>query len=245
LYFVDNRNERDEATEATFRVSGKTPELWHADTGKIEPASYRIENGRTIVPLNLEPWGTVFVVFRHPTQVQSRSLPRATETPIAGINGPWQVSFQPDRGAPDRMTFEKLTAWNENSDEGVKYFSGTATYSKTIQAPATWFTAGTHLWIDLGTVKNLAEVTVNGKPLGIAWKPPYRLDATGALKRGDNQLEIEVTNGWVNRIIGDRQPGVSKTYAFTSPKFYKASSPLWPSGLLGPVQLVQSSTQAP
>jgi hypothetical protein len=99
------------------------------------------------------------------------------------------------------------------------------------------------LAIDLGDVKNLAEVSVNGAPLGIVWKPPYRVDVTTALKPGANTLEIKVTNPWVNRIIGDRQPNVTKTYTFTSPKFYKADSKLVPSGLLGPVQIIQSATK--
>jgi hypothetical protein len=182
------------------------------------------------------------VVFRQPAKAPLRSLPVLAEQSIATVEGPWEVKFQPDLGAPDKISLEKLIAWNESSDEGVKYFSGTASYAKSVQAPANWFKAGAHLWIDLGDVKNLAEVSVNGKPLGIVWKTPYRVDATSALKPGDNQLEIKVTNGWANRIIGDRQPNVTKTYTFTSPKFYKASSPLWPSGLLGPVQVIQSST---
>ena len=95
--------------------------------------------------------------------------------------------------------------------------------------------------IDLGEVKNLAEVSVNGKPLGIVWKAPYRMDVTNALKRGTNRVEIKVTNPWVNRIIGDRQPNVTKTYTFTSPKFYKADSKLVESGLLGPVQVIRSA----
>ncbi|OLE63568.1 MAG: glycoside hydrolase, partial [Bacteroidetes bacterium 13_1_20CM_4_60_6] len=240
LYFVDNRNDRDEILEATFRVQGMAPEIWHADSGKIEPASYRIVDGRTIVPLRLEPWGTLFVVFRQPSKAASRALPVFTEKPVLTVDGPWEVRFQSDRGAPDKITLEQLSAWNESTQDGVKYFSGTATYIKTVQAPATWFKSDVHLWIDLGSVKNLAEVTANGKALGIAWKTPYRVDATSALKPGNNQLEIRVTNGWANRIIGDRQPGAAKTYTLTSPKFYRADSPLWPSGLLGPVRIIQS-----
>ena len=129
----------------------------------------------------------------------------------------------------------------ESSDEGVKYFGGTATYTKTVQASADWFKSGSHVWLDLGDVKNLAEVSINGKPLGIVWKKPYRVDATGVLKAGANSLEIKVINGWANRIIGDRQPGAAKQYTFTSPKFYKADAALMPSGLLGPVQIIQSS----
>jgi hypothetical protein len=97
--------------------------------------------------------------------------------------------------------------------------------------------------IDLGDVKNLAEISVNGKTLGIVWKFPYRMDVTDILKPGENVVGIRVTNPWVNRIIGDRQPNVTKTYTFTSPKYYKADSKLVPSGLLGPVQIVQLSPE--
>src|SRR5262249_49923853 len=149
------------------------------------------------------------------------------------------LSFPPDLGAPSAATFDNLTAWNENPDQGIKYFSGTATYTKSIDVPASWL-GDAHVWIDLGKVRNLAEVFVNGKSLGILWKQPFRLDVTSALKPGANSLEVKVTNGWANRIIGDRQANVTKTYTFTSPKFYKASSTLWESGLLGPVQVVQT-----
>jgi hypothetical protein len=121
----------------------------------------------------------------------------------------------------------------------VKYFSGTAIYTKAIDAPSTWFKSGAHLWLDLGDVKNLAEVSVNGKPLGIAWKPPFRLDMTGALKPGPNQLEIKVTNLWVNRLIGDEQPGTAVKYTYTTQQFYQSNSPLLPSGLLGPVRVIR------
>jgi alpha-L-rhamnosidase/F5/8 type C domain len=241
IYFVDNRNDRDEVFDASFRVQGKAPELWHPDSGQIEPASYQSANGRTTVPLRLEPWGTIFVVFRHPANSPSRTTPAVVEQALVTVEGPWDVAFEPDRGAPPKMTLDKLISWPDSADQGVKYFSGTATYTKRLEAPADWFKAGARLWIDLGQVKNLAELSVNGKPLGMAWKMPYRLDATSALNPGANEIEIKVTNGWANRIIGDRQPNAIKTYTFTSPKFYKADSPLWPSGLLGPVRILRTS----
>jgi hypothetical protein len=243
LYFVDNRNDRDEVLDATFRAEGKEAELWHADTGVIEPASFRIANGHTTVPLHLEPWSTVFVVFRKPTQTTSRSLPAISDEAIATIEGPWDLTFEPDRGAPAKVTLDKLTSWSENPDEGIKYFSGAGTYTKIIQAPQEWFNGGAHLSIDLGEVKNLAEVSVNSKPLEIVWKTPYRVDITSALKPGANTVEIKVTNAWVNRIIGDRQPTVTKTYTFTSPTFYKADSKLVISGLLGPVRIIRHTSQ--
>jgi hypothetical protein len=240
LYFLDNRQDRNEDLEATFRISGREAEIWHADTGLIEPATFRSADNRTTVPLHLEPWGTVFVVFRKSSQSGSRVLPKIVDIAITTLDGPWQLTFQADRGAPPKIMMDKLTSWSESADEGVKYFSGTGTYTKTIQAPSNWFKRGARLSLDLGEVKNLAEVSVNGKPLGIVWKTPYRVDMTSALKPGANLIEIKVTNPWVNRIIGDRQPSVAKTYTFTSPKFYKAESKLVLSGLLGPVQIIRS-----
>ena len=243
LYYVDNRNDRQEVLDASFRVTGKEAELWHPDTGTMEPASFQITNGRTAVPLSLEPWETVFVVFRKPAKTTSRSLPKTVETTLTTLDGPWNLSFEPNLGAPTQTTVDKLSSWSDNSDEGIKYFSGKGTYTKTIDEPAEWLAKGSHLWLDLGDVKNLAEVSVNGKSLGIVWKTPYRVDITSAAKPGKNMVEITVTDAWVNRIIGDRQLNVSKTYTFTSPKFYKADSKLVPAGLLGPVRIIRESRE--
>ena len=101
------------------------------------------------------------------------------------------------------------------------------------------------LWIDLGDVKNLAEVTVNGESLGIVWHAPYRVDATSALKAGANEVLIKVTNAWVNRLIGDQQPNAAVKYTFADIEPYKANSPLLPSGLLGPVRISSVTTQPP
>jgi hypothetical protein len=241
LYFVDNRGDHETTTEATFRVSGKAPELWYAETGTARPVSYKIADGRTTVPLHLEPWGTVFVVFRKATNEASRELPQGTESKLADIGGPWKVSFQPGRGAPESATLDALISWSESADPGIKYFSGGGTYTNTIQASADWFAKGSHLWIDLGDVKNLAEVTVNGKSLGVVWHAPYRVDVTSALKPGANEISVKVVNAWVNRLIGDEQPGATK-YTFADVKPYKANSPLLPSGLLGPVAVVREGT---
>ncbi len=240
IYWVNNRTDRGEAVEATFRIAGKEAELWHADTGLIEPASFRIANGRTTVPLKLEPWDAVFIVFRNPAKTSTRKLPTTTQSDLATIDGPWNVTFQPDRGAPAQASLDKLISWSDSADQGIKYFSGSATYSRKLDAPASWFKPGSRIWIDLGDVKNIAEVSINGKPLGTLWHPPFRIDAIAALKPGANDLDIKVTNLWVNRIIGDRQPNATKKYTFTPLPFYKASSPLLPSGLLGPVKVIRS-----
>ncbi len=242
LYFVDNRSARPEQLDADFRVTGKAPELWHADSGMVENAAYTISGAHTTVPLQLEPWGTVFVVFRKPAKSNSRTLSPFSETHLMTVEGPWKVAFQPDRGAPASITMDTLASWSESADPGVKYFSGIGTYTKTFDAPAAWFKPGTHLWLQLGAVKNLADVTINGKPLGTVWHSPYRIDVTSALKPGANEVTVKVTNAWVNRLIGDQQPGATR-YTFTVIHPYKANSPLLPSGLIGPVQLMSVATK--
>lgn len=238
IYWVANHKDRTEDIEVTFRVDGMEPEIWHPETGKIEKASYRMENGTTKVQLRLEPYDAIFVVFRNKTRVKSFTLPETTETQLATINGEWNVTFQAGRGAPDEAVFTSLTPWNENADRGIKYFSGTGTYSKTVQVPAEWLGSGSQLWLDLGDVQNLAEVAVNGKSFGIVWKKPFKVNVTGALEQGENNLEIKVTNLWVNRLIGDRQPDEKNPVTFTTSEPYKADSPLKPSGLLGPVRFL-------
>jgi (4-O-methyl)-D-glucuronate---lignin esterase len=238
IYFVDNRSDYAVSIDATFRIAGMKPELWRAETGTTEAASFIIANGRTTVPLHLEAWGTVFVVFRKPTSETSYSAPEAIETKLTTVSGPWKVSFQPGRGAPASITMDKLSDWSHSADPGVKYFSGIGTYTKTVQVSPRSFRKGAHLWLDLGDVKNLAVVTVNGKELGETWHAPYRVDATSALKPGSNEVTIKVVNAWVNRLIGDEQPGARK-FTFADVKPYKANSPLLPSGLLGPVTVVR------
>jgi hypothetical protein len=236
LYFVNNRSDNSANVEAVFRVAGRAPELWHPETGKSEPSSYKMADGRTTIPLKLEPRGTVFVVFRKATAETSRTLPEKTETELMTVAGPWTVSFQPGRGAPASISLDQLASWTDDSNEGVKYFSGMGIYTMNIDAKPDWFRKGAQIWIDLGDVKNLAEVTVNGKPLGILWQGPFRVDATAALAPGANVVTVKVTNAWVNRLIGDEQPGATK-YTFADVKPYKADSPLQPSGLIGPVKL--------
>jgi len=242
IYWVNNRTRHVEDLDATFRVDGKAAEIWNPVSGEIKPVSYTIADGRTTVPLHLEPDDAVFVTFRNKAESSSLIIPVPVETRLATIEGPWEVTFQPDRGAPEQIILNDLEPWNENSDPGVKYFSGSGTYYNTIQAPAGWFESGQELWLDLGDVKNLAEVVINDQPLGIVWKTPFRVNATEALREGKNSIEVKVTNLWVNRLIGDQQPGVTDPVTYTTQAFYQADSPLLPSGLLGPVNVVSLST---
>ena len=236
IYFVDNRGDHAASVDATFRVTGKEPELWHAETGKSEPVSFKIVDGKTTVPLKLEPWGTVFVVFQKSTSKTEKTLPAEDPKEIASVNGPWKLEFQANRGAPASIQLDKLISWPDSTDAGVKYFSGTGTYTSTFDVTAEHFKTGQHVWIDLGDVQHTAEVMLNGKPLGIVWHAPYKVDATAAFKPGKNELTVKVTNAWVNRLIGDQQAGATKI-TFTTHNPYKAKSPLQASGLIGPVRL--------
>lgn len=134
------------------------------------------------------------------------------------------------------MRFDALNSWTDSGDAEIRYFSGTATYRQTFRLDA--FDPEARIVLDLGAVKNLAEVIVNSRNMGVAWKAPFRLDITEALQRGRNRLEVSVTNLWPNRLIGDKQPGAGPPQAWAAFDPYQASSPLLPSGLLGPVRLL-------
>lgn len=242
IYYVANTTDTARNFDARFRVAGREAELWHPDTGAIEPADYEIAGERTVVPLRLAERESTFVVFRQAATQPSR-IPRRPVgelTPLAAIDGAWDVSFPPNLGAPAKMQFAKLESWTVNADEGVKYFSGTATYTKTIDVPAGWFRAATALVLDLGRVGDIAEVTVNDHALALAWKAPYRVDVTNALQPGENRLSIKVTNQWTNRIAGDRVAPAEKKIlnvpAAPGPGGGGAGT-LPESGLIGPVIL--------
>jgi hypothetical protein len=239
IYYVDNRRDRKQSLSANFRVTGRAAEIWHADTGKSEAASYKIANGTTSVPLQLDPYETAFVVFRKPSHQASVHLPQMHERLLAPVSGSWNVRFEAGRGAPAQAELPELASLSDNADKGIRYFSGHATYTKTIEAPASWFHEKQALWLDLGEVANLAEVKVNGQPFGIVWKSPYRVDVSEALKPGKNTIEVRVANLWVNRLIGDAQPDATTKFTFTTHNPYKASSKLVPSGLIGPVQILR------
>jgi len=407
IYFVANSLDHPVAADAIFRVSDKLPELWHPDTGEIEPLAVwqKTSDGRTRVPLRLEPTGSLFVVFRKSAdgvdpivritrngeslehgaepgklvirkatygvpddpartldvtpqlaarikdgkleirvwcdfgkgdpaprtkktlrveytcdgveavasamdsehlslpehepppaslKVEVKGTPEAPQLlawepgrygfttasgrksacevasvpPAQIVPGPWTVQFPPKWGAPPEITLGQLISWTEHPDPGVKYFSGTAAYRMTFEFPAPDQKSRTFL--DLGVVKELAEVILNGHNLGILWKSPFRIDVTDWVKPGANTLEVRVTNLWANRLIGDEQkppylkwqPGGAPAewpdwlidggpvpdtgrFTFTTWHHYSKDSALLPSGLLGPVTLCTAVDSTP
>jgi hypothetical protein len=396
IYFVSNQRRQFDSAECTFRVSGKAPELWHPDTGVIEPAPvWKSQDGRTTVRLDFDPAGSVFVIFRggpgEPDHVIAASgsfsarramkprleIQHATYAAIDGagtadvtaklsrmaqdgqlvvvanndlpdrdpaenhkkelrvdytldgksvhatvpegetltlpgtasigqaarwdmsatngalpviklwsdgqvelhtasgavlraaandlpapqeVAGTWELKFPPNWGAPASVTLEKLISWTDDANAGVRYFSGTAAYEKDINISGERLKNGRELWLDLGAVKNFAEVSLNGHDLGVLWKPPFRVNITAAAKPGSNQLVVKVTNLWPNRLIGDEQlpadrewngkelkewpqwvldgkPSPTGRFTFTTWHHWTKDAPLLESGLIGPVLL--------
>lgn len=237
IYWLNNRSDNPTNAEVSFRVMGKVPEIWNPQTGKVEKVSYQMKDGRTIVPLKFESWDAFFVVFKDKATANSYTKAATKETPLSQMSGAWKVSI-----GGKNVTMDKLVSWSENADVDIKYFSGTATYENNfrINSPiGVGSSQGRGAILDLGDVKNIAEVIVNGKNVGTVWKKPFKIDITSAVKEGDNTIQVNVINAWVNRLVGDAQPDVKQKTTFTTMPFYRKDSPLVPSGLLGDVKIIQ------
>jgi hypothetical protein len=246
IYFVANRTDNPQEIQSRFRVDGKEAELWLPDTGLIQRASYTIAGGRTAVPLNLDARESVFVVFRRPAAMQYRVPLLSTTRKLADLSGPWEVTFPPNLGAPAKIRLEKLQSWTANANEGIKYFSGTATYTKNLYVPQNWLRPNATLVLDLGIVKDIAQVSINGKPAVLSWKPPYQVDVNSVLRAGTNKIEIRITNQWTNRLVGDRTLDPGKRVLASSPGgsgSFGGAPTLSDAGLIGPVALLSKIAQ--
>jgi len=239
IYFVSNRSGTPVETTAWFRVSRRQPELWHPVWGTRRPLNVHREEGlRSSIRLKFEPHESFFVVFRGslvPAVGRTSDFPELESART--LSGPWEVSFDAKWGAPAKVLFEELSDWSRNAHPGVRFYSGRAEYRKTFQVRdgATEAEAGRSVFLDLGSVENLARVRLNGRDLGVLWCAPWRVEVTGNLRAGANTLEIEVANLWPNRLIGDAALPPEQRRTWTTSNPYKTGAPLLPSGLLGPV----------
>ena len=231
IYWVNKPAKDYQTTTLSFRVNGLKPMLWHPDNGLQEEVSYTQHDGRTDVRLNLVPDDAVFVVFSGKAENEfiSPAVVKKSETPL---DGKWTVYFQEKRGAPTSAEFTTLGSYTDSTDEGIKYFSGIASFTKSIEVQQ-----GEKTVLDLGRVADLAKVYVNGEYCGAAWKEPYLVDISKAVKLGSNSLEVKVANVWVNRLIGDEQPGATRI-GWTDAQGFNGQEPLLPAGLLGPVKVI-------
>ena len=295
IYFVSNTRNKSVTFDGIFRVGGMIPEIWNPETGTIQKmAVYDSQDGSIRVPMKLEAYGSLFVVFREETQAhivsldfeknrifpidengmesgvhvdiqasgsefsgivwekgqysftlfngEEKSLSVTDIPPPFEITGPWSIDFPSDWGAPDQAIFPELISWTDSDQEGLRYFSGIATYSKTIDISQDYMDENLVLHLDLGRVREVAEVYLNGEKLQILWKAPYQVDISSAIKPGTNNLSIEVANTWSNRLTGDGRQAGDRQYTKTNisgPNFQNnilwKDAPLLESGLLGPV----------
>ncbi len=294
LYFLGNQVERPQRLEASFRITGRVPEIWHPDTGRTETlALWREEDGRTFVTLDFDPCGSLFVLFGRPRPPGGHFIaarPAAAGTGAADavrllesggrvqalvfapgswileqagggqvrlelpqlpaplqLPGSWTLIF-PHGNAPQtalRIPLEKLVSWTELAEPAARYYSGTAGYETEFELPAELLAPQRALWLDLGVVHEMAEVRLNGVDLGVVWKPPFKVDITQAARRGRNVLELQVTNTWRNRLIGDYGKSAADRTTQVVPMLRKGQpwlpggpgSTLSPAGVLGPVMV--------
>ncbi len=246
VYFVSNQKEGAEQTDCAFRVAGKQPELWNAITGERRTLPQWSEtNGQTIVPLVFAPAQSWFVVFRQPARPMAGAAQNfPVLKPVMALDRPWQVSFDPKRGGPELAEFAPLSDWTARPEDGIKYYSGTAMYRTQFDLPGTVFSSGKKLLLNLGDVRELATVRLNGRELGTLWTQPWTIDISAAARAGNNSLEIAVVNNWNNRLVGDASLPPERRFTSLTLPTIKTNTPLQTSGLLGPVT-VQSANFDP
>jgi len=265
IYFIANTANRKVETRCAFRVQKGVPQLWNPVTAEIRTLPQVTHQGKTTaIPVTLEPHQSFFVIFPRealsgPVAIADVNFPAIT--PVVTLEGSWEVAFDPKWGGPEKVTFTTLEDWTAREERGIKYYSGIATYRKIFDLSPR---SGKRVYLDLGTVHDMARVKLNGKDLGVVWCAPWRVDATDALKDGKNRLEIEVANRWPNRLLGDQQAPdkdartiklesgllegkAYKTGRYTFTTYLNETSAggvetseaqLQPSGLIGPVRLV-------
>ena len=262
IYFVSNKTNQLQKATCFFRSDKARPELWDPLTGEIRALpQFSVTDGRISIPLQFESYQSFFIVFKKDTaQLPAREkINFPSSAAILTLKPSWKLSFDTVWGGPEKIVFDSLTDWTLRPEQGIKYYSGIATYRQTFDAGAIDKIKGNRFYLDLGEVKNIARVKLNGYDLGVVWTAPWKVDITGALKEKNNQLEIEVANLWPNRLIGDEQlpdDGIkdgqwpdwllngrqrtSGRFTFATFKHYEKNSPLLKSGLIGPVTIQQA-----
>lgn len=236
-YFVSNQSDKPISFDANFRIRDRQPELWNPLTSEVRLLpQYKQLTGATSVPMQLAPFESSFIIFRAPAQEQQTAENYPEPSLKEEVAGPWTISFQEGRGGPaEPLTTDSLFDWTGSEDLHIKYFSGTATYKTTFKLKKL---PETPLYIDLGKVMVMARVKINGQEVGGVWTAPYRLNISQAVRKGNNELEIEVVNNWRNRIIGEKNLPESERFTFQTASYLNKDSELQSSGLLGPVQIL-------
>lgn len=239
IYFISNQRSETCSTVVSLQVKGRLPEVWDPVTGdQTTLETFQIKNGSTQIPLILPPNGSVFVVFRKPTTETTGTINGLFGKGINAhaIQNVWTVTFDSTKGGPAQpVIFEQLKDWSKNDNNAIKYYSGTAVYTTTFYFARE---ADEKVRLNVGTVANLATVYVNGIDCGVVWTAPFEVDITKALRPGKNELRIDVTNTWFNRLLGDGTlPPQQRMTWVNAASLWPKNKPLLPAGLLGPVTL--------
>jgi len=246
IYFISNQSEAVKNVEAAFRVNGKQPELWDPVTGTRRTLpEYNVKKDVTVVPLQMAARQSFFVIF-NPVTAGRQKPQGGANFPAVGaeleLHCPWEVSFDPRWGGPAKVEFNQLDDWSQRTEAGIQFYSGQATYRKSFDLPKSIVSQAKKapVYLDLGVVKDIAEVRLNGQSLGIVWCAPWRVDIGSAIKEKGNILEIDVINQWPNRLIGDSRLPTDKQFTKSNSTRFKPDDALVPSGLIGPVTLQTS-----
>jgi hypothetical protein len=242
IYFIASRWDAKEKINATFRVSGKQPEIWNPVTGETRAVTaFTQANGLTTLPLEFDPRGSVFIVFRKTIAATTQGRAKSNYPSLitkTTLSGSWELHFDPKWGGPANLHIDSLKDWTKFDDYNIKHYSGTAVYNKTFTVDKA--SAGKKLMLNLGEVHEEAVVKVNGINLGVVWTKPAQIDITSAVHPGENKLEITVVNLWPNRLIGDEPLPVEKRFTLTNMHKFNKDTPLYPSGLIGPVKIKEA-----
>lgn len=252
LYFVSNKTNGPIAETVEFRTTNKQVEFWDPVSSKqFSIAGAQIMDGITKAKLKLPAYGSAFIVF---TGID-RDLPTYNEPldiQATEITSPWKLSFPENWGAPASIELDKLISWTEHEEKGINYFSGTASYENGFTLTKEAIESKKAISIDLGEVYDVAEILVNGTSAGILWTKPYKLNIEEFVKEGENKLEVQITNLWINRLTGDinlpeeekfcrtNRPPVTNTDTGYGDLTWRIQT----SGLLGPVVIKETTDKA-
>ena len=237
IYILSNQDNRALTMDVAFRVTGRQPELWNPVTGVIRKLpAFRKEEKTTVVPMRLDKNECVFVVFREKGEPSATTLEANYPAPLRTqeVKGEWNVAFESAFKTPSPVRMATLDNLSDNANDSIRYFSGTATYTTTVNLDRAG--RGEHMFMAFDNVGTMAKVYINGKYAGGVWTTPYKLDVTDFVKDGRNDVRVEVVNTWVNRIVGDMNLPENRRDIYLYVNHLNAKTPLPPSGIIGKVK---------
>lgn len=234
IYYLTNQTDESFSFHAKFREGRSHAEIWHPEYGTVsDAATSLLADGTSAVDISLGPQEAIFVVFRDGNdsahiRYDAFNSKSSEDVPVGKA---WKVKFSDSGQCAEQVKLSNLVSWSESSNPQIKYYSGTATYSTMLNLSESTLSSGDAFVLDLGDVRDIARVYVNGHEVGTCWHYPYRIDITSSLKPGGNSLHIMVANTWINRVIGDEQFPADIPYSEDGAKFTTGRLTEYPSWL--------------